>query len=178
MSDNARAGDAIASARNELLNERAFSRPRADARRHRGSKSGGSKSSGSKSGGARRDRTDDLLLAKQALSQLSYGPLRDQWSGISNQISREELRRSFDPRISEWGNPPSIPEIRCQRSDVGIFRRPTSDIRPLVSREGMKLPNQIGGFKLTRGTETSQYPEERTSTETPLVVASESGPGQ
>ena len=28
----------------------------------------------------------------------------------------------------------------------------------------------------TRGTETSQYPEERTSTETPLVVASERGP--
>src|SRR5215204_2001381 len=27
-------------------------------------------------GGARRDRTDDLLLAKQALSQLSYGPDR------------------------------------------------------------------------------------------------------
>ena len=25
-------------------------------------------------GGARRDRTDDLLRAKQALSQLSYGP--------------------------------------------------------------------------------------------------------
>jgi hypothetical protein len=33
------------------------------------------------SGGARRDRTDDLLLAKQALSQLSYGPL----SGIRYQ---------------------------------------------------------------------------------------------
>jgi hypothetical protein len=28
----------------------------------------------SPTGGARRDRTDDLLLAKQALSQLSYGP--------------------------------------------------------------------------------------------------------
>lgn len=27
-----------------------------------------------KSGGAGRDRTDDILLAKQALSQLSYGP--------------------------------------------------------------------------------------------------------
>ena len=26
-------------------------------------------------GGARRDRTADLLLAKQALSQLSYGPI-------------------------------------------------------------------------------------------------------
>ena len=40
------------------------------------------------------------------------------------------------------------------------------------------VPEYIGGFKQTRGTETSQYPEERTSTETPLVVASESGPGQ
>ena len=29
-----------------------------------------------KVGGARRDRTDDLLLAKQALSQLSYAPMR------------------------------------------------------------------------------------------------------
>ena len=26
-------------------------------------------------GGGRRDRTDDLLLAKQALSQLSYSPI-------------------------------------------------------------------------------------------------------
>jgi hypothetical protein len=32
--------------------------------------------------------------------------------------------------------------------------------------------------KRTRGTETSQYPEERTSKETPRVVASESGRGQ
>ena len=36
----------------------------------------------------------------------------------------------------------------------------------------------IGYGKRTRGTETSQYPEERTSTETPVVVASEPGPGQ
>ena len=33
--------------------------------------------SAAKAGGARRDRTDDILLAKQALSQLSYGPIRD-----------------------------------------------------------------------------------------------------
>jgi hypothetical protein len=38
--------------------------------------------------------------------------------------------------------------------------------------------NKIGPIKQTRGTETSQYPEERTSTETPVVVASEPGPGQ
>ena len=30
----------------------------------------------SPTGGARRDRTDDLMLAKHALSQLSYGPVR------------------------------------------------------------------------------------------------------
>jgi hypothetical protein len=29
---------------------------------------------GAETGGARRDRTDDLMLAKHALSQLSYGP--------------------------------------------------------------------------------------------------------
>jgi len=38
-------------------------------------------------GGARRDRTDDLLLAKQALSQLSYGPARYQVSGVRCQRS-------------------------------------------------------------------------------------------
>ena len=35
-----------------------------------------------KNGGANRDRTGDLLLAKQALSQLSYGPSgREFYSG-------------------------------------------------------------------------------------------------
>jgi hypothetical protein len=41
------------------------------------------------SGGARRDRTDDLLLAKQALSQLSYGPLRDGQQG--SEISSKRI---------------------------------------------------------------------------------------
>src|SRR5262245_6575644 len=43
------------------------------ARRTRNSKCSGRATP--PTGGARRDRTDDLLLAKQALSQLSYGPL-------------------------------------------------------------------------------------------------------
>ena len=46
-------------------------------------------------GGARRDRTDDLLLAKQALSQLSYGPFRDQRSEISHQKSARRLMPDF-----------------------------------------------------------------------------------
>ena len=38
--------------------------------------------------------------------------------------------------------------------------------------------NKIGCKKRTQGTETSKYLQERTSTETPQVVASERGPGQ
>ncbi len=37
-------------------------------------------------GGGRRDRTDDLLLAKQALSQLSYAP-----DGPESWWAREDL---------------------------------------------------------------------------------------
>jgi hypothetical protein len=33
-----------------------------------------------KSGGGERDRTDDLLLARQALSQLSYTPVKIWWA--------------------------------------------------------------------------------------------------
>jgi hypothetical protein len=40
------------------------------------------------------------------------------------------------------------------------------------------LGEYIALVKRTRGTETSQYLEEKTSTEIPLVVASERGPGQ
>jgi hypothetical protein len=65
-------------------------------------------------GGARRDRTDDILLAKQALSQLSYGPIM----GATNQKSmvgpgRLELptsrlsgvrsnHLSYGPQASAW----------------------------------------------------------------------------
>ena len=39
-------------------------------------------------------------------------------------------------------------------------------------------PEYIGGLERTRGTETSKYPEERTSIETPSVAASERGPAE
>ena len=35
-------------------------------------------------GGARRDRTDDLLNANQALSQLSYGPNKGWWARVDS----------------------------------------------------------------------------------------------
>src|ERR1700693_377375 len=71
-----------------------------------------------------------------------------------------------------------IPRLRSRRRDDAIPHKGARSFGFPLSNEGIKLPNKIGGFKLTRGTETSQYPEERTSTETPLVVASERGPGQ
>ena len=51
------------------------------------------------SGGARRDRTDDLMLAKHALSQLSYGPfllsLKRRRRHPSPWLSRHQARRPF-----------------------------------------------------------------------------------
>ncbi len=43
---------------------------------------------------------------------------------------------------------------------------------------GYRHTEYIGVTRQTRGTETSQYLEEQTSTEIPLVVASERGTGQ
>src|ERR1700704_391650 len=70
-------------------------------------------------GGARRDRTDDLLLAKQALSQLSYGPyehgplramalnnepaIRDRSSGSTRTIRRPIA--TPDRNVPELGGP-------------------------------------------------------------------------
>src|ERR1700692_1808373 len=40
-------------------------------------------------GGARRDRTDDLMLAKHALSQLSYGPAPEAQKSESQKSERK-----------------------------------------------------------------------------------------
>ena len=58
-----------------------------------------------------------------------------------------ELATSLDPGMSEWGNPAG--EILSSRSEY------------------------IGPEKRTRGTETSQYPQEKKSTEISRVAASE-----
>src|SRR3546814_11097818 len=72
----------------------------------------------------------------------------------------------FRSTISEWGNPPSP------------FNFAAVSTASKVKWEGYHRSEYIALVKRTRRTETSQYPEERTSTETPLVVASARGPGQ
>ena len=59
------------------------------------------------------------------------------------------LQTSPDPWMSEWGNPASI--------------------------SWSSRPEYIGAAKRTWRTETSKYPEEKKSTEIPLVAASERG---
>ena len=49
---------------------------------------------------------------------------------------------------------------------------------PTVWWNRVSYGEDIAIERQTRGTETSQYPEEKTSTEIPSVVASERGPGQ
>jgi hypothetical protein len=62
---------------------------------------------------------------------------------------------------------------RCDKPWGGVSTRRSADFRM-----GQPTRKGIPQGKRTWGTETSQYPEERTSTETPLVVASERGRGQ
>ena len=59
----------------------------------------------------------------------------------------------FDPEVSEWGNPAGV-----------ISSHPLAEC--------------IGLGKRTQGSETSQYLQERKSTEIPEVAASETGLGQ
>ena len=54
------------------------------------------------SGGARRDRTDDLMLAKHALSQLSYGPKANaKHSPTARQLIRKANGRKRQPQAAK-----------------------------------------------------------------------------
>ena len=50
-------------------------------------------------GGANRDRTGDLLLAKQALSQLSYGPAGEIHRSGAGVHGGSGWIRTIDPRL-------------------------------------------------------------------------------
>ena len=92
-----------------------------------------------KAGGARRDRTDDLMLAKHALSQLSYGP-----------VTRRRMLHTLT-FASATAQQPSFKEA-CQaeaaeqRRLVGLGR-----LELPTSRLSSARSNQLSYKPLTRG---------------------------
>src|SRR6266403_3954846 len=89
-------------------------------------------------GGARRDRTDDRLLAKQALSQLSYGPLfsgrlkSERKAGLPSRSSRAAVAR-LRPFGLRRGSLPSQSDRRLV--GLGRFELPTSRLSSARSNQ-------------------------------------------
>ena len=77
------------------------------------------------------------------------------------------------PTFDSWNSKALCLGVQTEMFDT----KPRGFGFPVIKRR-YETSEFIGGFKRTQGTETSKYLEERTSTETPLVVASERGPGQ
>ena len=67
----------------------------------------------------------------------------------------------------------SCEKLRGAATQAIIRRYPNGETRAGESRP--QPAEYIGGSELTRGTETSKYPEEEKTTVIPLVVASERG---
>jgi hypothetical protein len=83
-----------------------------------------------KAGGARRDRTDDLMLAKHALSQLSYGPVPE-----DECICRARLHWRYG--AAAFGQEACQAEAAEQRRLVGLGRLelPTSRLSSARSNQ-------------------------------------------
>ena len=83
---------------------------------------------GAKAGGARRDRTDDLMLAKHALSQLSYGP-----------VPEDECFTSIIETFLFRGKPHSIKVVGLGRLELPTSRLSSArsnqlSYKPLTTR--------------------------------------------
>ena len=88
------------------------------------------------SGGARRDRTDDLMLAKHALSQLSYGPVpEDECFKLDEKrmhsikvvgLGRLELptSRLSSARSNQLSYKPETLQFARSRKTTTVFQRP------------------------------------------------------
>ena len=77
-------------------------------------------------GGARRDRTDDLKLAKLALSQLSYGPVFEH--ELDQMVGPERVERSTSRLSGVRSNhlsyePDEVQQTPCARIARAFDRR-------------------------------------------------------
>ena len=73
-----------------------------------------------RTGGARRDRTDDLMLAKHALSQLSYGPKRQlhRRAAAMKAGKPKPAKQGFQSKACKDGGPG-----RTRTSDLTLIKR-------------------------------------------------------
>ena len=108
---------------------------------------------GSGVGGARRDRTDDLLLAKQALSQLSYGP----FGSKAERSQRSEARRRSALLGSDFWLP--VSEILTMVG-LGRLELPTSRLSGVRSNRLSYRPDAFAFASCLeeRETETAEIP--------------------
>ena len=105
-----------------------------------------------KRGGARRDRTDDLMLAKHALSQLSYGPvLEDEmhcralscWPPPALQRSSLRSRRACRAEAAEQRRLVGLGRLELPTSRLSSARSNQLSYKPLtLSREGLGKPDR------------------------------------
>jgi hypothetical protein len=87
-------------------------------------------------GGGERDRTDDLLLAKQALSQLSYTPVpEDRDPGISNQTCQSRELRTTPKRLMAIRRAPRFLALIPELVGQGGFEPPTSRLSSARSNQ-------------------------------------------
>jgi hypothetical protein len=87
-------------------------------------------------GGASRDRTGDLLVANQTLSQLSYGPLRLEWPQVSIKAGRSNRRASARRPIH------ALSTLMLDMVGLGGVEPPTS---PLSGVRSNQLSYRPGG---------------------------------
>ena len=79
-------------------------------------------------GGARRDRTDDLLLAKQALSQLSYGPQKR----VVDVNAAAHLRRLAEPKLAQERRLVGLGRLELPTSRLSSARSNQLSYKPLT----------------------------------------------
>jgi hypothetical protein len=108
-------------------------------------------------GGADRDRTDDILLAKQALSQLSYSPtsfsITEEWNMVG--LGRLELPTSplSGVRSSQLSYRPGIAEQLCAGWRAYSVARPipkngtrTLELSRRFSRTQLNVLSSYAGY--------------------------------
>jgi hypothetical protein len=107
------------------------------------------KDAGIRRGGGERDRTDDPLLAKQVLSQLSYTPIEARCFRVVGLVGFEPTTPALSRRCSNrLSYRPLMPVVNVQPISVGA-----QDLRPMWT--------QLSSSAASSGASALSFPERR-----------------